>query len=86
MGAPEGQGPTQPPPRPYPEPPVSAPQYGPHGAGGRVTPSASSGLQPCLRTTGAEGPPAEEERAGSQATKTQSRSFTPRTRARPGAR
>lgn len=69
---------------PYPEPLASAPQCGPSGAGDGATPSVSSGLQQCLRTTGAEGPPAEEEGAGSQATMTQAHSFPPQTWARLG--
>ena len=52
---------------PYPAPPASAPQCGLSGAGDRVIPSASAGSQLHLRTTEAEGPPAEEEGAGSQA-------------------
>lgn len=45
----------------YPEPPASAPGCGLSRAGDGAIPSTSAGLQLCLRTTGAGGPPAEEE-------------------------
>lgn len=46
---------------PYPALPASAPGCGQSGADDGATPLASAGLQLCLRTTGAGGPPAEEE-------------------------
>lgn len=67
----------------YPAPPVSALRCGLSAPGDGATPSASADLPPCLRTTGAEGPPVGEEGAGSQAVMTQAHSFTPQTRAKP---
>ena len=67
---------------PYPEPPASALRSGLSGPGDGATPSASVDLQLCLRTTGAEAPPAEEEEgAGSQAAVTQAHPFIPQTQA-----
>ena len=68
---------------PHPEPPASAFQGGLSGPGDEASPSAFADLRPCPRTTGAEGPPAEEEGADNQAAMTQAHSFAPQTWAKP---